>query len=203
MAEAPNFHTEMRQVLRARVIDTARNLVCTEGWGAVNMSRVAKEVGVSRPVLYKEIGTKQDLADVVIANELDTFLTGIADTIATQADDVIDGLTAAVEYTLRTGADNALLKAVLAGRSSADTSLLPVLMTEPEPVLGRAIPALTAVVRNQYGLHDIADDDLDTMVEAVVRLALSHLFQPTGPIDRAVTQIGLVITSIFAPAVTA
>ncbi|NEW37879.1 TetR/AcrR family transcriptional regulator [Nocardia cyriacigeorgica] len=193
----------MRQVLRARVIDTARNLVCTEGWGAVNMSRVAKEVGVSRPVLYKEIGTKQDLADVVIANELDTFLTGIADTIATQADDVIDGLTAAVEYTLRTGADNALLKAVLAGRSSADTSLLPVLMTEPEPVLGRAIPALTAVVRNQYGLHDIADDDLDTMVEAVVRLALSHLFQPTGPIDRAVTQIGLVITSIFAPAVTA
>ncbi|WP_309139914.1 TetR family transcriptional regulator [Nocardia cyriacigeorgica] len=203
MAEAPNFHTEMRQVLRARVIDTARNLVCTEGWGAVNMSRVAKEVGVSRPVLYKEIGTKQDLADVVIANELDTFLTGIADTIATQADDVIDGLTAAVEYTLRTGADNALLKAVLAGRSSADTSLLPVLMTEPEPVLGRAIPALTAVVRNQYGLDDLAEADLDTMVEAVVRLALSHLFQPTGPIDRAVTQIGLVITSIFAPAVTA
>ncbi|NEW47941.1 TetR/AcrR family transcriptional regulator [Nocardia cyriacigeorgica] len=193
----------MRQVLRARVIDTARNLVCTEGWGAVNMSRVAKEVGVSRPVLYKEIGTKQDLADVVIANELDTFLTGIADTIATQADDVIDGLTAAVEYTLRTGADNALLKAVLAGRSSADTSLLPVLMTEPEPVLGRAIPALTAVVRNQYGLDDLAEADLDTMVEAVVRLALSHLFQPTGPIDRAVTQIGLVITSIFAPAVTA
>ncbi|WP_309138649.1 TetR/AcrR family transcriptional regulator [Nocardia cyriacigeorgica] len=203
MAEAPNFHTEMRQVLRARVIDTARNLVCTEGWGAVNMSRVAKEVGVSRPVLYKEIGTKQDLADVVIANELDTFLTGIADTIATQADDVIDGLTAAVEYTLCTGADNALLKAVLAGRSSADTSLLPVLMTEPEPVLGRAIPALTAVVRNQYGLDDLAEADLDTMVEAVVRLALSHLFQPTGPIDRAVTQIGLVITSIFAPAVTA
>ncbi|NEW58239.1 TetR/AcrR family transcriptional regulator [Nocardia cyriacigeorgica] len=193
----------MRQVLRARVIDTARNLVCTEGWGAVNMSRVAKEVGVSRPVLYKEIGTKQDLADVVIANELDTFLTGIADTIATQADDVIDGLTAAVEYTLCTGADNALLKAVLAGRSSADTSLLPVLMTEPEPVLGRAIPALTAVVRNQYGLDDLAEADLDTMVEAVVRLALSHLFQPTGPIDRAVTQIGLVITSIFAPAVTA
>ncbi|MFE3445124.1 TetR family transcriptional regulator [Nocardia sp. NPDC059180] len=202
MAEAPNFHTEMRQVLRARVIDTARNLVCTEGWGAVNMSRVAKEVGVSRPVLYKEIGTKQDLADVVIANELDTFLTGIAETIAAQPADVIDGLTAAVEYTLRTGADNALLKAVLAGRSSADTSLLPVLMTEPEPVLGRAIPALTAVVRNQYGLVDIADDDLDTMVEAVVRLALSHLFQPTGPIDRAVTQIALVIGSIFAPIAT-
>ncbi|WP_280235859.1 TetR family transcriptional regulator [Nocardia cyriacigeorgica] len=203
MAEAPNFHTEMRQVLRARVIDTARNLVCTEGWGAVNMSRVAKEVGVSRPVLYKEIGTKQDLADVVIANELDTFLTGISEAIATRPDDVVDGLAAAVEYTLHAGADNSLLKAVLAGRSSADTSLLPVLMTEPEPVLGRATTALTAVLRNRYGLHDITDGDLHTMVEAIVRLALSHLFQPTGPVDRAVAQITLVARSIFTPSVTA
>ncbi|WP_249359181.1 TetR/AcrR family transcriptional regulator [Nocardia cyriacigeorgica] len=200
MAEAPNFHSEMRQLLRARVIDTARHLVCTEGWGAVNMSRVAKEVGVSRPVLYKEIGTKHDLADAVIGNELDTFLAGITDTIAAHPDDVLAALTAAVDFTLRTAADNTLLKAVLAGRSSADTSLLPTLMTEPEPVLGRAATTLTAVVRTQYGLPALTDDELGSRVEAVVRLALSHLFQPTGPIERAVTQITLVIDAIFGPA---
>ncbi|MBB5915645.1 AcrR family transcriptional regulator [Nocardia transvalensis] len=197
MADAPNFQTEMRQILRERVIDTARRLVCTEGWGAVNMSRVAKEVGVSRPVLYKEIGTKQELAEVVIRNELDGFLVGIAGSLAAHPGDVVAGTTAAVEYALRAAADNALLKAVLAGRSATDTTLLPVLMTEPEPLLGRAIGAVTVAARAQYGLAELSDDELGSRLETVVRLALSHIFQPIGPIERAVAQVGVVVSGLF------
>ncbi|MFC9995040.1 TetR family transcriptional regulator [Nocardia sp. NPDC127526] len=198
MVDAPNFQTEMRQLLRERVIDTARRIVCTEGWGAVNMSRLAKEVGVSRPVLYKEIGTKEVLAEVVIRRELDTFLVGVAGALAAHPDDVHAGFTAAVDYTLRTGADNTLLKAVLAGRTAPDTTLLPALMTEPEPVLGPAVAAVTAAIRAQYGLAELSDAELATRTEILVRLALSHLFQPTGPIDMAVAQIDLVITTVFA-----
>ncbi|WP_063916208.1 TetR/AcrR family transcriptional regulator [Nocardia jinanensis] len=197
MAEAPNFQNEMRRLLRERVIDTARRLVCTEGWGAVNMSRVAKEVGVSRPVLYKEIGTKQDLAGVVIASELETFLVGVTETVTAEPGDLLAGITAAAEFTLRTAADNTLLKAVLAGRSGADTTLLPTLMTEPEPVLGRATAAFTAILRTRYGLESFSAPELDTRVEAVVRLVLSHLFQPAGSIDRAVAQIALVAAPLF------
>lgn len=197
MAAAPNFQTEMRQLLRERVIETARRLVVTEGWGGVNMSRVAKEVGVSRPVLYKEFGSKQDLADVVIRQEVDGFLIGVAASLAAHADDLVAGLNAAVEFTLRTGADNTLLKAVLSGRSEADTSLLPTIMTEPEPVLGRAVGAVTAAVRAQYGVESLSDDELAARTEILVRLALSHLFQPIGLIERALDQIGLVIVSIF------
>ncbi|MEV6772374.1 TetR family transcriptional regulator [Nocardia sp. NPDC051030] len=203
MAEAPNFQTEMRQLLRERVLDTARRIVVTEGWGAVNMSRVAKEVGVSRPVLYKEIGARQDLADVVIRNEVDMFLMGIAESLAAHPDDALAGMTAAVEYTLRTGADNTLLKAVLSGRSADDTALLPSIMTETEPVLGRAIAALTAAGRAQYGFDGVSDTELGSMIETLVRLALSHLFQPIGPIERAVEQINRVLVGTFAPALTA
>lgn len=199
VATAPNFQSDMRRLLRERVIETARGLVCTEGWGAVNMSRVAKEVGVSRPVLYKEIGTKQDLADVVIANEVDVFLVGIAEKLAAHPDDVIAGLIAAVEFTLRSGADNMLLKAVLSGRSAPDTALLPALMTEPEPVLGRAIAAVTATVRAQYDLASVGDEELGSVAETVVRLALSHLFQPTGPVERALEQIRVVAVGLFEP----
>ncbi len=198
VVEAPNFQTEMRQLLRERVIDTARRLVCTEGWGAVNMSRVAKEVGVSRPVLYKEIGTKQELADVVVRHEVDAFLIGIAQSLAAHPGDPVAGVRAAVEYTLRAGADNALLKAVLAGRTAADTTLLPVLMTEPEPVLGRAISAVTATMRAQYGLDRLDDARLGSSMEIIVRLALSHLFQPTGTVERAVDQIGVVAAAVFS-----
>ncbi len=199
MATAPNFQSEMRMLLRERVIETARRLVCTEGWGAVNMSRVAKEVGVSRPVLYKEIGTKQDLADVVIANEVDVFLVGIAENLAAHPDDVISGVLAAIEFTLRTGADNMLLKAVLSGRSAPDTALLPALMTEPEPVLGRAVEAVTAAIRDRYGLAGVSDAELAPVAETVVRLALSHLFQPTGSVEAALAQIRVVAVGLFDP----
>ncbi|MGX1804402.1 TetR family transcriptional regulator [Nocardia sp. NPDC055321] len=198
MAAAPNFQSDMRKLLRERIIDTGRRIVVAEGWGAVNMSRLAKEVGVSRPVLYKEFANKHELAEVVISQEVDTFLAGIARCLAEQPGDVVPGIRAAVEFTLRTGADNTLLKAALAGRTGPDTALLPVLMTETEPVLGRAITAVTLMIRAQYTLAEVTDDDLAAITETLVRLALSHLFQPTGPIDRAVGQIHSVVAGAFA-----
>ncbi|WP_067824512.1 TetR family transcriptional regulator [Nocardia inohanensis] len=200
MADTPNFQTEMRQLLRERIIDNARRVVITEGWGAVNMSRLAKEVGVSRPVMYKEFANKHDLAEVVIRQELDMFLIGIGETLAAHPTDAAAGMIAAVDYTLRTGADNTLIKAVLAGRTGADTTLLPVLMTEPEPVLGRAIDAVVVALRAQYGFAAVTDLQLEAVSETLVRLALSHLFQPIGPIERAVDQIETVIRGVLAPA---
>jgi hypothetical protein len=92
-----------------------------------------------------------------------------------------------------------LLKAVLSGRSAPDTALLPALMTEPEPVLGRAIAAVTATVRAQYDLASVGDEELGSVAETVVRLALSHLFQPTGPVERALEQIRVVAVGLFEP----
>ncbi|MEV0547349.1 TetR family transcriptional regulator [Nocardia salmonicida] len=200
MAEPPNFQAEMRRLLRDRMIDAARTMVVTEGWGAVNMSRVAKEVGISRPVLYKEIGTKQALADALIERETGIYLTGIAETLAEHPADPLAGMTAAAEYTLRTAGDNTLIKAVLSARQDGDTALLPALVSDPEPVLGRAVAALTATVREQYEFAAMTDDELISIVEIMVRLTLSHLFQPTGSADRAVAQIGAVLSGVM-PAV--
>src|SRR5271166_3307925 len=66
MSEAPNFQAEVRQLLRARVLDAAYALVCAEGWQAVNMSSIAATVGISRQVLYKEIGAKQALGQALV-----------------------------------------------------------------------------------------------------------------------------------------
>ncbi|MFD3745219.1 TetR family transcriptional regulator [Nocardia sp. NPDC058633] len=200
MAEPPNFQAEMRQLLRDRMIDAARTMVVTEGWGAVNMSRVAKEVGISRPVLYKEIGTKQALADALIERETGIYLTGIAATLAEHPADPLAGMTAAAEYTLRTAGDNTLIKAVLSARHDGDTALLPALVSDPEPVLGRAVAALTTTVREQYEFAAMSDDELTTIVEIMVRLTLSHLFQPTGSADRAVAQIGAVLSGVMPDA---
>ncbi|MGW6422938.1 TetR family transcriptional regulator [Nocardia sp. NPDC055053] len=200
MVESPNFQAEMRQLLRDRMLDAARTMVVTEGWGAVNMSRVAKEVGISRPVLYKEIGTKQALADALIERELGVYLAGIAETLAAHPADMIAGMTAAADYALRNAGDNTLIKAVLAARGEGDTALLPALMSEPEPVLGRAVAALTGTVRELHLLAELSDEELTSVVEIMVRLTLSHLFQPTGSVDRAVTQIGRVLSGVLPAA---
>ncbi|MGM7644873.1 TetR family transcriptional regulator [Nocardia sp. JW2] len=197
MAESLNFQSEMRQLLRDRMLDAARTMVVSEGWGAVNMSRIAKEVGISRPVLYKEIGTKQALADALIERETGIYLSGVADTLAEHPADPLAGITAAAEYTLRTAGDNTLIKAVLAARQDADTALLPALVSDAQPVLVRAVDALTITVRDYYRLPQLSDEEITTIVEIMVRLTLSHLFQPTGSVDRAVAQIGAVLAGVF------
>lgn len=197
VAESPNFQSEMRQLLRDRMLDAARTMVVSEGWGAVNMSRIAKEVGISRPVLYKEIGTKQALADALIERETGIYLSGVADTLAEHPGDPLAGITAAAEYTLRTAGDNTLIKAVLSARQDADTALLPALVSDAQPVLVRAVDALTITVRDYYRLPQLSDEEITTIVEIMVRLTLSHLFQPTGSVDRAVAQIGAVLAGVF------
>ncbi|MEV0685713.1 TetR family transcriptional regulator [Nocardia sp. NPDC050378] len=197
MAESPNFQSEMRQLLRDRMLDAARTMVVSEGWGAVNMSRIAKEVGISRPVLYKEIGTKQALADALIERETGIYLSGVAETLAEHPADPLAGITAAAEYTLRTAGDNTLIKAVLSARQDADTALLPALVSDAQPVLVRAVDALTITVRDYYRLPQLSDEEIATIVEIMVRLTLSHLFQPTGSVDRAVAQIGAVLAGVF------
>lgn len=197
MPEPPSFHAEMRQLLRERTLDTARTLVCAEGWGAVNMSRVAKEVGISRPVLYKEIGTRRSLAEALIEREADEFLRGVVNCLAAQPSDPVAGLVDAAEFTLHSGTDNALLKAILSGERG--DGLLPLLATEPEPVLARAIEVLYAAVRAQYGLPALDEPRLRSAVEVVVRIVLSHLFQPLGTVDHATEQIRQIAASLLDP----
>lgn len=189
---APNFQAEVRALLRDRLLDTAREIVCAEGWAAVTMSRVAKEVGISRQGLHKDIGTRQELGEALVSRETDEFLAGVAECLHRHGSDARAGLTAAVDYTLRTAADNPLVKAILTGAHDTN-ELLPLLAARPEPVLQRAIAALLPQAEAYYGDLGLSTERLTTLVEVVVRLTLSHLIQPNGPIDRAVHQIHQVI----------
>lgn len=193
MSTAPNFQAEVRALLRDRLLDTAREIVCAEGWSAVTMSRVAKEVGVSRQGLYKDIGTRQELGEALVARETDEFLAGVSDCLDRNGSDARAGLTAAVHYALTTAADNPLVKAILTGAHD-NSELLPLLTSRPEPVLERALAAILPQARQHYGALGLTDDQLAALVEIVVRLTLSHLIQPTGPISRAVDQIHDVIS---------
>lgn len=200
MSGSLSFQAEMRLLLRDRALDAARDITCTETWSAVNMSRIAGDIGVSRPVLYKEFSGKQSLAAALIERETDRFLTGIGECLSNNPDDPVDGLGAAAEFTLRTGAENALIRAVLAGEHGPDAGLLPLLATDPRPVLSRAITAIAAMVHERYPDRPYDDTAVEAAVEALVRLTLSHLMQPLDPVDLATAKIRNVVAGLFSMA---
>ncbi|MFD9667571.1 TetR family transcriptional regulator [Rhodococcus sp. NPDC059968] len=199
MDEVPNFQAEVRQLLRDRLLDAATEIVCGEGWAAVTMSGVADRVGVSRQMLYKDIGAKQALGQALVGRETNRFITGIVERLRAHESDAVAGMTAAADFTLRTGAENALLKAIVAGAHGSDAGLLPLLTAQTEPVLQRVIDAITAEAKTLDGTLHMGERQLTHAIEVVVRLTLSHLLQPVGPAERAVDQIRLVITPLLHP----
>ena len=196
MPESRGFYTQMRAVLRERLLDAAAALICADGWSAVTMARVADEVGVSRQSVYKEIGSKTALGEAVIARETERVLDGVIGRLREHGTDAAAGIPAAADYVLRTGAGNPLIKAILVGAAGGD-ELLPLLAGRPDPVLGRAIAVVRAEARARYGGLPLTAGTIDRVSEIVVRLTLSHLMQPTGPIDEAVAQVRALVQAVL------
>jgi AcrR family transcriptional regulator len=56
---------------RDQVIGAARDLAEADGWPAVTMRRLAGELGVTQPVLYSALASRQALIDAVALNGFD------------------------------------------------------------------------------------------------------------------------------------
>jgi AcrR family transcriptional regulator len=141
------------------------------------MTKVAQRSGVPRQSLYKEVGTKSELGEAVVAREAERFLTGMREAIEAHRGSIDDAVGAAARFILEHGETNAVLKAVL--RPSHDTALLELLTVRPDAVLSQASRVVAEAMGNPP----------DSLVDTMVRLTLSHLLQPTVSIDEAVSRI--------------
>jgi AcrR family transcriptional regulator len=200
MSLAPNFQSEVRQLLRDRVLDAAYTVVCTEGWRSVNMSQLAATVGISRQVLYKEFGAKQALGEALVQRETDRFIAGVISAIRAHPDDVVAGLAAGAALTLRAATDDTLVKASLARARDAEVGLTPLLTAGPTPIWGGAMDAVVAAVRELYDLPNAVDRQLNWIIEVDFRLTFSHMLQPMGAPDDAVAQIHATLRALLAAA---
>src|ERR1700677_4657159 len=63
---APDLDLRRDQVIRA-----ARDLAESDGWAAVTMRRLAAELGVTQPVLYSALASRQALIDAVALDGFD------------------------------------------------------------------------------------------------------------------------------------
>jgi AcrR family transcriptional regulator len=178
----------MRALLHDRLLDAARDIATADGWSALTMSAVAGRAGISRQHLYNEIGTKHELGSALINRETDVFLAVMREQLRAHPTDLAAGVSAAVRHALEHGANHALLKAILHADEPRGESLLPLLTARPEAVLTRAKQALAAEIAALHLDRGLSAADVEVCVDGLARLVLSHLTQPTGPAEHAITQ---------------
>lgn len=174
---APAFYEELRAIRLERLLDASVEIITEEGWDRLSMTKVARRSGVPRQSLYKEVGTKSELGEAVVAREVERFLVGMRDAIAAHPESTIDAVGAAARFALEHGETNAVLKAIL--HPGHDAELLELLTVRPEAALAQASRAVA----------DALGHPPESMVDTMVRLTLSHLLQPTVGIDEAVARI--------------
>ncbi|MFJ7215135.1 TetR family transcriptional regulator [Amycolatopsis sp. NPDC098790] len=184
---------------REKLLAAAADVIEADGWAAVTMGKLAARVGVSRQTVYNELGSKAELAKALLLRETDRFAARVTDDVAAHPDDPVAGVTAAFRHTLEAAHTNPLVEVALGGSQGGRDDFLPLLTSQPEAVLGRAVEAVAAVFARSYPGVPLTPSEWAVAVEAWMRLLLSHLVQPSGSAEYAAGQMRWVIGRMLRP----
>ena len=158
------------------------------------LAELAARAGVSRQTLYKEFGSKDGLAQALSAHETAIFLAELATVLESHPDDPVAGTRAAVAHTLRTGADDPLMKAILSS-ARGPSELLPLLTTRAEPMLEAARRLLTGYLTEHW--PHLTTRDVALVAESTIRLTVSHLVLPLAPIERTADDLATLVERLL------
>ena len=183
--------------IRERVIDAAIALTTEHGWAQVTMARLAEEVGVSRQTVYNEIGSKPRLAEAMILHELERFLGLVTLAFDAHPTDLVAAIRDASRAVLEASKDNPLLHAIVSATHGADTELLPLLTTHAGALLSTAKGVVVERVV-PYAV-DLTPAELEAAIDAVVRVVLSHVMQPSAAPERTADDIAWIAARVLRP----
>jgi AcrR family transcriptional regulator len=198
MAAEPSFQQAVRSLLRDRILDAAATAAGDEGWARVRMADIAATVGVSRQTLYNEFGSKPALAEALVMRETEAFLSGIRAHLDAHPDDPPRAFAAAVRFSLEAAKASPLLRTILTARPEGTDELLPLLTTRSEPVVMAAARMLAGYAREHWHGLGLDDDELEFLVETIVRLTVSHIVLPLDPPAKTARRVGWLVERALA-----
>jgi AcrR family transcriptional regulator len=182
---ASGLHQQYRDLLRARVLETASAAAAEHGWGRVRIVDLARVSGISRSALARVFGDKDGVAAALVAHEADHLIARVGQALA-EAADLEAGLLAALRVAVGARECHPFLATVL-DAEHGDVELLPLLTTGSAPIIARARLTLTTVLRSRR--PRLATAVLDDAVDIVVRATLSHLTAPDPDPGAAVARL--------------
>jgi AcrR family transcriptional regulator len=184
--------------MRDRLVSSAIELTVERGWSALTMAKLADRVGVSRQTVYNELGAKPQLAEAMVMRELETFLAHVDGAFRAEPGDLVAAIREAARRALALAGDSPLLHAVLSSSQGAESDLLPLLTTHSAPVLAVAGRMIREhVTTYPDATANLPDDRLESLIDMVVRLVISHVMQPSGPPEQTAETIAWIAARVL------
>ncbi|MFT3863307.1 MAG: TetR family transcriptional regulator [Solirubrobacterales bacterium] len=185
MAGRAPYPEAARELLRQTLLAAAREQLEGRPWSEVTMGDIATAAGVSRQTLYKEFGNKSDFAVAVTIHEAERFLDSVEDAVRAHSDDPRAAIQAALELFLRTAGEDPLMRTMLSDDGSG--GMLPFVTTQGLPVVGWATARLSTVIEEEW--PQAPKRDVALLAEALVRLAISYITNPSETPDTTATRV--------------
>jgi len=181
--------TDRTTSMRARILEAAEHLTVAEGWSSVTMARIADHVSVSRQTVYNEVGSKPQLAEALVLDQLVAFLDIVERAFDRHPDDPAAAIGAATRGVLQRAEGHALLRAVVAAPQGSNSDLLPLLTTRSESLLGSA----KTVLRQRLApvTAHLTRQEREASIDVIVRTVLSHVVQPSSTPRRTAESLTL------------
>jgi AcrR family transcriptional regulator len=120
--EPASYRGAVRQLLRDRLLDAAREELRARPWTQVTMARIAAAAGVSRQTLYNEFGTRDEFGQALVIREGSRFLDAVEEAIGQFPEDPLAALTAALERFLTLATTDPFVRLLLSDDGQAGCS---------------------------------------------------------------------------------
>src|SRR5271167_1949776 len=172
--ERTPYPVAARELLRSTLFDAARHELARRRWNEVTMADIATAAGVSRQTLYKTFGSRDEFARALILREADRFVAAVEGAMDAHLDDPKAALLAAFGLFLTVAAEDALVRAAIAGADE----MLPLVTTQGQPLVERSTERLHAAIISRW--PQVRPHDAALLAECLVRLAISYATLPAG-----------------------
>lgn len=151
------------------------------------MTHIATAAGVTRAVVHQHFRSLDEVGQALVSREAERFLNGIVAELRKHPYDLGDSTAAGVGFALRLAADNPLLASILTSNADGDRALVAHITTRSEPVFDSAYTLIADYVEKAWPM--VPAERRRLMVDAVVRMTISHVVAPALPPEQAARDI--------------
>ncbi len=163
---------KQRDRLRDDILDAAIELATIHGISRMSVGDVAQRVGISRPTLYKQFGSKDDLVAAAVMREAMEFVSQVTSAAAIP-DDPRAALHAGIVTALVAAREHPLLDRIV---TTEPEVLLPFLSADGGPVLTLARIAIEGLLEGSA--PDIEPERSRLLTDLLSRLLISYTISP-------------------------
>ncbi len=160
------------------VVDAALRQFELFGINRSTMDQISRRAKIARVTLYRRFPGKSALVEAVMLRELRRFLRDL-DAVVKPLDDSEQRLVEGFVFTLDAIRGHRLLQRLL---ESEPETILPHLTVQGAPFIEAARDFLAARLAGELD-DDRAPEELLVVADVIVRLLLSYLLTPQGPVD--------------------